>query len=321
MPRFRFSWSNIEPSLLQAIGSHTNMSGASLVEELRKNYGARPRENFVEDTWPVLLSSWLSTDSASREAIAASLRERGVGSADVADDAKYLGTCRNTIGLRRVVLPVFIAMGEIVRDAMGSVPTPPGDDSGPFGGKQRLGAASPPAAGTHPGGGGADSATGGAPSPGRGNAPEESANTVDHLRYWVRDTLRAAFDDADLEPDDEGELSIPYGSIVTYLAVNDEPLRVEIYAVLLRDIQYSEQLLKTLNIINARLDFEKVVHIPEANVIVLSTQLSAHRISQQSLLEHLRLVVMKSDFFDTHLHEQFGGVQIGEDRKRDEQIV
>lgn len=321
MPRFRFSWSNIEPSLLQAIGSHTNLPGGSLAEELRKSYGARPRENFVEDTWPVLLSSWLSTDSASREAIAASLRERGVGSTDVADDAQYLGTCRNTIGLRRVVLPVFIAMGEIARDAMGSVPAPPADDSDPFGGKQRLGAASPPAAGTRLGGGGAESSTGGTPTPDQGNAPDESANTVDHLRNWVRDTLRTAFDDPDLEPDDEGELSVPYGSIVTFLTVNDEPLRVEIYAVLLRDIPYSEQLLKTLNIINARLNFEKVVHIPEANVIVLSTQLSALGISQRSLLEHLRMVATASDFFDTHLHEQFGGIQIGEDKKKDEQIV
>jgi len=292
-----------------------------VVEELRRSYGARPRENFVGDTWPVLLSSWLSTDSASRKAIATSLRERGVGSTDVADDVQYLGTCRNTIGLRRVVLPVFIAMGEIARDAMGSVPTPPADDSDPFGGKQRLGAVSPPGQGANQGGGDAESSTGGTPSFDQGNAPDESVNTVDHFRNWVRDTLRTAFDNQDLEPNDEGELSVPHGSIVTFLTVNDEPLRVEIYAVLLRDIPYSEQLLKTLNTINARLNFEKVVHIPEANVIVLSTQLSALGISSRSLLAHLRLVAMASDYFDTHLHEQFGGIQIGEDRKKDEQIV
>jgi peroxiredoxin len=76
-----------------------------------------------------------------------------------------------------------------------------------------------------------------------------------------------------------------------------------------------------VNTINTRLHFEKVVHIPEAGVIVLSTQLSALGISQRSLMEHVRMVAVASDFFDTQLHEQFGGVQIGEDRKKDEQIV
>jgi hypothetical protein len=171
------------------------------------------------------------------------------------------------------------------------------------------------------GGGDDESPLVGTSIPSQSAAPDGPTNSVDHLRNWVRDTLRAAFDDADLEPDDEGELSVPYGSIVAYLSVNDEPLRVEIYAVLLRDIQYSEQLLKTINVINARLKFEKVVHIPEENVIVLSTQLSALGISQRSLLEHVRMVAMASDFFDTHLHEQFGGVQIGEDEKKDTQNV
>ena len=321
MPRFRFSWSNIEPSLLDAIGSHTNRHGKNPAEELRRAYGARPRENFVEHTWPVLLSLWLSSDSASRQAIVASLRERGVGTTDVADDAQYLGTCRNTIGLRRVVLPVFIAMGEIARDEMGSVPAPAADDPNQFGGKQRLGTAPPPDQGSRLGGGDDESSLVGTSIPSQSAAPDGPTNSVDHLRNWVRDTLCTAFDDPDLEPDDEGELSVPYGSIVTVLSVNDKPLRGESYAVLVRDIQYSEQLLKTLNIINMRLNFEKVLHIPEENVIVLSTQLSALGISQRSLLEHVRMVAMASDFFDTHLHEQFGGVQIGEDEKKDTQNV
>jgi hypothetical protein len=321
MPRFRFSWSNIEPSLLAAVVRHLNLRGDNPAEELRVAYGARPRENFVEDSWPVLLNSWLSNDTNAREAIAASLRERGVGNREVTDDTGYLGSCRNTIGLRRVVLPVFIAMGEIARDGLGSVPAPHSGETSPFGGKQRLGEASPPSAdaptdkNTDPGDPPRSSGTTQSP------VPDDSANQVDHLRNWVRDTLRSAFDDPDLEPDDEGDLSVPYGSIVTFLTVNDEPLRVEIYAVLLRDIQYSEQLMKTLNTINTRLHFEKVVHIPEAGVIVLSTQLSALGISQRSLMEHVRMVAVASDFFDTQLHEQFGGVQIGEDRKKDEQIV
>jgi hypothetical protein len=33
------------------------------------------------------------------------------------------------------------------------------------------------------------------------------------------------------------------------------------------------------------------------------------------------MVAIASDYFDTQLHEQFGGRQLGTDRKADEQIV
>lgn len=311
-------------------------------------YGARPREDFIEDVWPVLMKVWLSSDHDARGSIATSLRERNVGDTSVSDDLQYLGTCRNTIGLRRVVLPEFITLGETAPDSMVSFAIPEELHEPQFGGGERIGGGQPPTESAPGGisGGGDRIGGGGEQSDGNGSIggndriggstdgsqtfPQASQSgqadsprpkTVDHLRLWVQNTLRTAFDDQSIEPDDEGDLSIPYGSVIPFITINDEPLRAEIYAVLLRDIEYSEQLLKTLNLINARLVFEKIAYIPDQKIIVLSMQLNAIGITQESLLTHLRMVAAASDYFDTQLHEQFGGRQLGEDRKQDEQVV
>jgi hypothetical protein len=288
---------------------------------------------------------WLPTDESARARIATSLRDRNVGSTTIEDDLQYIESCRNTIGLRRVVLPEFITLGETTRDSAGSFTIPKEINDPIFGGRQRIEASQPSSklsendkdvASDHDGSQGGESGLiagsdriGGS---GDGNqmtpkTPQSVSGTVprtqsiDHFRLWVRDTVRSAFNDQNIEPDDEGDISIPYGSVIPFITVNDEPLRAEIYAVLLRDVENSEQLLKTLNLINIRLFFEKVVYIPDQKMIVLSTQLNAAGISKESLLAHIRMVAMSSDYFDTQLHEQFGGRQLGEDRKVDEQVV
>jgi hypothetical protein len=354
MPRFRFNWDNIDPSIVKQLCDYLRLPGVDPSGELRAAYGARPREGFIEDVWSVLLKVWLPSDEGARVRIATSLRERSVGNVSIEDDLQYIESCRNTIGLRRVVLPEFITLGEVTRDPVGSFTIPKDDNDPMFGGRERIGQGEPssnsdPAGGTEGSdriGSGADESqtpengpTGGisggvdriggssegsqtspkSPQPASGERPKPES--VDHFRLWVLDTVRSAFDDQSIEPDDEGDISIPYGSVIPFITINDEPLRAEIYAVLLRDIENSEQLLKTLNLINIRLFFEKVVYVPDQKMIVLSTQLNAAGISKESLLAHIRMVAIASDYFDTQLHEQFGGRQLGTDRKADEQIV
>jgi hypothetical protein len=354
MPRFRFNWDNLDPSLTTPLCEHLHLSGSNPGAELRSVYGARPREDFIEDVWPVLIKIWLPNDERARRSIATSLRERNVGNTAIEDDLLYLETCRNTIGLRRVVLPEFITLGEVTRDAVGSFAIPKEIQNPDFGGRERIGESQPSDKSAQEGvvggsdrigasadevgigesglpdgiSGGRDrigsSAGGINGGPGASQSASSEVDTpksVDHFRLWVRDTLRTAFNDESIEPDDEGDISLPFGSVIPYVTINDEPLRAEIYAVLLRDVEYSEQLLKTLNLINVRLFFEKVVYVPDQKMIVLSTQLNAAGISKESLLAHLRMVAAASDYFDTQLHEQFGGRQLGEDRKVDEQIV
>lgn len=308
MPRFRFNWSNISSRLLSSLCSHLRLSGDDSAAILRGAFGARPREDFVEQTWPVLLDHWLANDEGACASIAATLRERNVGNTAEPDDLAYLRSCRNTIGLRRVVLPEFIAMGELAHPESPSPDAPPSPGiGGPLQGRNRLG-------GDHPA----------PPAPDSDSSPDltgDEANPVERLRQWALTTVREAFKDPSIEPDDEGDIGISRGSIVVYITPHDEPLRLEIYAVLLLDVPYSEQLLRTINSINVKLPFEKVQYIESQNMVIMTTQINASGLSESSLLEHLGNLSGAADYFDTQLHEQFGGRQIGEDRRPDEQIV
>lgn len=312
MPRFRFNWSNLDPRLLESICHHLRIIGDDLPGALRTMFGARPREDFVEQTWPVLLSEWLVGDDDASASIATTLRERNVGNTNESNDLDYLRSCRNTIGLRRVVLPEFIALGEVPHRAAvsGDRPSPgagQGGGIGAFQGRDRLGGDAPVA-----------------PTPEEDSTPDisgEEANQVERLRQWALSTVRGAFKDPSIEPDDEGDIAIPRGSIVVYITPHDEPLRLEIYSVLLLDVPYSEQLLRSINSINIQLPFEKVQYVESQNLVIMTTQINASGLSESSLLQHLMNLSGAADFFDTQLHEQFGGRKIGEDRKSDEQLI
>ncbi len=315
MPRFRFNWANLPEPILTALARGLSLSGDA-ASELRRIYGARPKEGFIADTWSTLQRIWLDSDAPARASIAATLRERNVGQPEVVDDSEYLATCRNTVGLRRVVLPVFIAIGEQPRDAMGTAPIEEAvDAANPFGGRNRLGAV---------------------PNPGRddGHAPSDQvsgtdrpsasdgANPVEHLREWVGDVLRRMFDDPGIRPDDDGDFELPrYGSSQLYVSVLEKPLRLEIFSVLLDEVEYSERLMRTLNLINGRLVFEKVRYLPEQKIAVMSSHLHADGLSVNSLGTFIRMAAMAADHFDTHLEEQFGGRKAGDDVRGDEQVI
>lgn len=316
MPRFRFSWSNLPEYILDALGRSLGFDG-DVSECLRRSYGARPKESFVADTWQVLQDCWLPRDQISLRAIASTLRERGVGHVDIADDQAYLRSCRNTSGLRRVVLPQFISIGEQPQDSLGSAPSEVNSDlPQPFKGNDRLGSDSAPAReeprAEHP--------TRQIPPPPA--ATENDPNPVEHFRTWIGSVLQDFFENSDISPDDDGDFMLPrFGSSQLFISVIDKPLRLEIYSVLLTEVEYSEQLLKTLNLINSRLMFERIGYLPDNKVVVLSTQLNSLGISQESLVTHIRMCAMAADHFDTHLSEMFGGQKAGIDRRPDEQVV
>ena len=62
MPRFRFKWTNLPPSLLKAlccdlldVYNHDQDPAPAL----HANYDASPNEEFIREVWPTLLESWL----------------------------------------------------------------------------------------------------------------------------------------------------------------------------------------------------------------------------------------------------------------------
>jgi hypothetical protein len=117
MPRYRFSWSNVDPGLKRALCSGTECDSAAMETELRSLYGVRPKEGFVAEKWQVLLDEWLAADGAARAGIVSALRSRRLGDVSIVGNEpeqqmSYLRTCRNHQTLRKVVLTAFIEMGE-----------------------------------------------------------------------------------------------------------------------------------------------------------------------------------------------------------------
>src|SRR6266704_1314255 len=80
MPRYRFSWDNLPPSLLRRLGSDLRLK-PPVDQALRERYGARPEPNFVRDAWPTLMDAWLADDDEARGLVVAELQARSLGKA------------------------------------------------------------------------------------------------------------------------------------------------------------------------------------------------------------------------------------------------
>ncbi len=117
MPRYKFKWSNLGPSLLGALSR--DLLDADPDEDpaatLRAAYGARPTEEFIRDAWPTLLDSWLRKTKDSREWIVEALREARGEKSSVSGRAAqmdYLTALNNSKKLREIVWAELIAVGE-----------------------------------------------------------------------------------------------------------------------------------------------------------------------------------------------------------------
>jgi len=121
VPRFKFKWSNLPQSVLEALCrdllGESNQDG-NRAALLQQAYGARPTVEFIRDAWPTLLESWLRTASEPRERIVQELQkargEKGILKGSRAELA-YLKELRNAKHLREIVWAEFVAAGEVER--------------------------------------------------------------------------------------------------------------------------------------------------------------------------------------------------------------
>jgi hypothetical protein len=111
MPRYRFQWTNLSPELIEKLAAGLKLEGDA-VDALIDRYGSRPKPAFLQDAWSILLDSWLSNDPVAAKQLAIALKERSLGDVGIEDDITYLKSCRNTSGLREVVIEAFHARGE-----------------------------------------------------------------------------------------------------------------------------------------------------------------------------------------------------------------
>ena len=178
---------NVPPEVLGALEDQLGTS-ESPVDALRRVYGARPKAEFIAEQWSVLLESWLPRAADSLEVIMGELRARNVGQADmkaetVEEQIEYLRTCRNTSGLRQVVL-AEIRSGESDFRPMPTMKAAPDN----------------------------------APSV-RVDVESEAPSGPGSLTQSFEETLKAILEVSELARDDDGDIPIRQGSAMCYVRV------------------------------------------------------------------------------------------------------
>jgi hypothetical protein len=302
--------------LVTALSRHLRLTGDPH-EALRARFGARPKADFVGETWPVLLETWLAQSPATAASVADRLRARGVGDASKTDAIEYLKSCRNAIGLREAVVVEFVDLGEQSQDHQAALPeveSPGGSRSRPprgNPGSELVGRNRVPSADDESS---RDAAH-------QEDTPAPPAEGVAHFTAWVDECLKRFLEVDELHRDEDGDVVIPHGSTVVYARTHDRPLRLELFALLVRDIGSSPDLLATLNGINGALNFEKVHYVEQAKLVELNVQVMADGISERALVEHLRSCAVNADHFDSKIKERFGGQTMLRERRKDERIV
>lgn len=336
MPRYRFSWANLPEDLLSELAETLEVeTHGDVANTLGEIYGARPQDEFIEDTWDLLREVWLPKDDEARAEIAATLRERGLGDSSISDEVEYLRSCRNTINLRRVVLPVFISLGEASPLARNqSAPTEStSEKDGGITSKSR----SPRS--TNRVGLPKKSASKGLPTGLRGGnqeqddadddaLQEEVGNPVEHFRQWLLENVRTITKSEHLEPDEDGDIPVDVGSARTYVSprmthvdAKNKALSLDIYSILVHGIEKSPDLLLALNRINCETPFVKAKYEEGERQVVLHHELMADSLSRERLAKHLRMIALMADALDTEMQRQFGGDLHNIDMRSDVQDV
>jgi hypothetical protein len=277
MPRFRFQWENIDANLREILATAFQLPGVETAHFVTR-FGKRPNQEFIQTAWPILLDHWLVLDKNAAHRIAEALQMRGVGDTTISDDLIYLRSCRNSAGLRDVVLIEFIALGE--RNETGvRLPESPAP----------IPAETTPAV----------------------IVPviSKNDNPVDVLRQFVLHTLASHFEKNVITIDEDGDIIMPAGSAVMCVTVAPEPLIVRVYAILVKKIVRSGELYETLNHINAGLQIGRMFE--KDGLIILESSIFPYALNEQSLLNVVTHVQFLADQYDNRLHATFGGELIG----------
>lgn len=116
MPRYIFQWSTVPDAIVDSLGESLGLHTDDVRAELARRYGARPKEEFVGDTWPTLRDMWLAKDPTARTRVVEQLRDHKLGDESVDLEAEggedlYLRSIRNTSTLRKVVVEQFWLLG------------------------------------------------------------------------------------------------------------------------------------------------------------------------------------------------------------------
>ena len=130
LPRYKFRWTKLPPALLKELSEQLVAGGEDPADALTQVYGARPKDDFVQEAWSILRERWLAHSRGSRNEVVLALRDQrreGGAISNRRAQLEYLRSLRNTKGLRDVALQKFISFGEVDHDDRYRPICPPND--------------------------------------------------------------------------------------------------------------------------------------------------------------------------------------------------
>jgi hypothetical protein len=150
-----------------------------------------------------------------------------------------------------------------------------------------------------------------------GSGGEDSRSRLDR---WLEDTLKRELGFDSIDRDEDGDIVIPHGSAVVFIhTADDDPPRIEIFALLLEDFTMRPEVFAAVNSINRKTPFAKAIVDPDNAVIVLGAELFIFdEISPEQLIATIELVADRADHYDTLLQKRFGGRTMLDDDEGDE---
>lgn len=285
MPRYRFSWDHIDEDLLRPLAVAAGGDGSRPRRTLRDRYGARPKEDFVQELWEELRESWLATDQRSRADVVAELKAAGLGpsaTGSVADDdMEYLRSLRNAKTLRSVVLASFHRLGEAT-----AARQPADSAAGPRVEEPRT----EPAPSEEPVG---------------PTLAVDGDAEVERVAAQVLDLLRRVSDEPDLRPDEDGDVALRFGSSAVFVRVFGSPPVVRVYAPTLAQVPSDGRVLDILNNLNCDTSFTKWLQLDDT--IFAAIDLFAVPLVEAHVLHACQVVGDTADQLDDQLQEVLGG--------------
>lgn len=287
MPRFKFQWSNLPVDLLRELAWGLGLPGDP-AEALKTRFGVRPKEDFVKESWPLLLQFWLSGDPVACHELVGALRAKGLGKTDIADPVGYLKSCNNSGSLRTEVNRLFLALGEYAKQE-----DPPSTRSNDTRHTQTV---------------------------------RESTTIEEHPQELTRDSMLAfakgvvaamyKVNEEDLIIDGDGDLFIPAGSAGVFLRVKEDPDEFRIFSPLVSNVDESLLLYTLINQINSDLRFGCLCYANRT--IILDHGLIGRTIDPLQLAIIIDILTDTADFYDHRLQEKLGGDVFFRERDEDE---
>jgi hypothetical protein len=113
----QFSWAHVPEELTRELVRELALDDdVPAAAALSKTFGEPPGTDFLRVAWRLLVPRWLGVDADARSDVVAQLRAAGLGDHEMnprghSSQLAYLGTCRNTVRLREIVLERFLEIG------------------------------------------------------------------------------------------------------------------------------------------------------------------------------------------------------------------